>query len=102
MELRHVCVNLRVFRLADNYRSQWKSKKKIAKSKVSKPENEREIYVALTGFGSIDIKMNKAITRTGRGRWKRAYPALKLISHLFLEETKLVVQLVWRITQNGI
>ena len=26
-----------------------------------------QIYVALTGFGSIDIKMNKAITKTGRG-----------------------------------
>ena len=61
-----------------------------------------QIYMALTGLGSIDIKMNKTITRTGRGRWKRAYLAVKLISHLFLEEPKLVVQLVWRITQNGI
>ena len=58
--------------------------------------------MALTGLGSIDIKMNKTIMRTGREGWKRAYPALKLVSHLFLEKTKLVVQLVWRITQNGI
>ena len=27
-----------------------------------------QTYVVLTGFGSIDIKMNKTITRTGRGR----------------------------------
>ena len=27
-----------------------------------------QIYVALHGFGSIDIKMNEAVTRTGRGR----------------------------------
>ena len=37
-----------------------------------------QIYMALTRLGSIVIKINKAITRTGRGGWKRAYPALKL------------------------
>ena len=26
-----------------------------------------QIYMALTGLGSTDIKMNKTITRTGRG-----------------------------------
>ena len=39
----------------------------MAKNKVSKSENDRANYMALTRLGSIVIKMNKAITRTGRG-----------------------------------
>ena len=37
----------------------------MAKNKVSKSENDRANYMALTRLGSIVIKMNKAITRTG-------------------------------------
>ena len=78
MELPQVCVNLRVSRLADNYRSKKKKKKKWPKIRSRNQKMTEQIYMALTRLGSIVIKMNKAITRTGRGGWKRAYPALKL------------------------
>ena len=42
-------------------------KKKLPKIRSRNQKMREQIYMALTGIGSIDIKMNKTVTRTGRG-----------------------------------
>ena len=77
MKLLQVCVNLRVFRLADNYQSKWKSKKNCQKYGLKIRKWQSKFTWPLPDSVVLTLRWIKLLREQGGGR-KRAYPALKL------------------------